>query len=203
LELDGSINDWIASKVPKSELKVTIENDDDDNYYAKAITAINPNMNLFVLPENICISALGAVKKFSKYVKANQLRTGDLGMLALSLLSEKYRESKSDYSTYIEYLPQTPPGILSWSESQLQELYKSTTRNIEKQILAVKNDFEIIQKISFPSDVLAKDVTLDDFMWAMGIVKSRMVYLDGDATIVPGCFSFVNQVAMIIFFVCN
>lgn len=41
----------------------------------------------------------------------------------------------------MQSLPQTAPGILSWDEKDLSELYSSTTRDVKSQINAVTGDW--------------------------------------------------------------
>ena len=43
--------------------------------------------------------------------------------------------------SHTQNLPKEVPGILSWSDEDLQELYMSTTRDVVSQINAVKGDW--------------------------------------------------------------
>jgi hypothetical protein len=50
--------------------------------------------------------------------------------------------------THTQNLPKEVPGILSWSDEDLQELYMSTTRDVVSQINAVKGDWrDVIRSV--------------------------------------------------------
>lgn len=106
------------------------------------------------------------------------LRTGQLGMLALYLLSEKARGSASKLNAYILSLSregEVSQGILSWSDEELQELSASTTRKISSQLEAIEKDVKLIQSLSstvFPSSVY----NLEQFRWALGTVEHKYTY---------------------------
>ena len=111
-----------------------------------------------------------AVERFGPIVNARMLRTGQLGMLALYLLSEKALGPASKYNAYILSLTKLG-GILSWSDEELQELSLSTTRKISAQFDAISKDVKLIQSLSakiFPSSVYS----LEQFRWALGMQLS-------------------------------
>jgi SET domain len=177
------INGWISSLAAKKEdAKINVFYD-GTKYLAKATSNIKKGETMFSMPLGNCIDSTKVAAKFA--VLKKNLRTGDFGLLALQLLSERAAGSSSPYYTYIQSLPPEAPGILSWSEKELEELGKSTTRNIQKQIDAVRADWDnVISKVK--SSLISGDVTFDDFTWAMGIVKSRSVFLEDKPTLVPG-----------------
>jgi [ribulose-bisphosphate carboxylase]/[fructose-bisphosphate aldolase]-lysine N-methyltransferase len=178
-----SVNGWMSSLAAKKEdTKVNVFFD-GSRYFAKAVTNIKKGETMFSMPLGTCIDSTKVAANFASLKK--NMRTGDFGLLALQLLSERAAGPSSPYYTYIQSLPIKAPGILSWSENELAELGKSTTRNIQKQVDAVRADWDnVISKVK--SSLISGEVTFDDFKWAMGIVKSRAVFLDDKPTLVPG-----------------
>jgi hypothetical protein len=180
----SDINTWAAAQgAKKDEIKVLFY-DKNGGIEGRATTTIKPNEVMFSLPMGLCLDASKANAKFGAVAK--KMRTGDLGALALLLLSEKAQGDSSKYATYIKNLPQKAPGILSWSQDQLEELKKSTTRNVMAQIGAVAADWENVVRKLTPKDLPSSVLSVDNFRWAVGIVKAKAVYIDGDLMLVPG-----------------
>lgn len=186
----GSFNDWILNQAGK-DVKITVS---DEYGGATCKDGAAKGDILFVLPLGLCLDLTKAVA-FESILKSSNLRTGDYGMLALLLLSEKVLAQESKYFAYINNLPTVPPGVLSWDEDLLIELDKSTTRNTKAQVDAVNADADLLNTIKARSQskLLSQiDLSPQEFRWAVGIVKSRAVYLDGKLSLVPGthCCSF-------------
>ena len=125
----------VALGTKKEDTRVTIKKQPTGSFTAVATTAIKKGESLISVPLGICLDAKKATERFGSIT--SRLRTGEYGMLALLLLSEKALGDSSKYSTYIKYLPEKAPGILSWSEAHTQELVKSTTRNVQDQLDAI------------------------------------------------------------------
>ena len=124
----------VALGTKKEDTRVTIKKQ-PSGFCAVASTDIKKGECLISIPLGICLDAKKANERFGPIV--SRLRTGEYGMLALLLLSEKALGDSSKYATYINCLPDKAPGILSWSETQIQELVKSTTRNVQDQLDAI------------------------------------------------------------------
>ena len=159
-----------------------------DKLYGKAKDTIKKGDVVYSISMSSCFDIDKATQKFGNDIKASQLKTGDLGMLALLLLSEKAMGSSSKFTTYIQSLPVVPPGILSWDPALLEELKKSTTRQVEAQLNAVEYDSITVGKLaaSLPKLFSPTIFNTKEFRWAMGVVKSRVLYIDGKPMLVPG-----------------
>ena len=148
----------------------------------RATSPIKKGDPLIAVPSGVILDTNKFSSKYNSAVTASSLRTGDLGILALLLLCE--RNSKdSKWSSYLTSLPTAPPGIMGWSAEELAELYSSTTRNIAAQVEAIESDFNTIKSKALP---ILPELTLEEFKWAMGIVKSRVLYIDNKPCLVPG-----------------
>ncbi|KAL3511097.1 hypothetical protein ACH5RR_030498 [Cinchona calisaya] len=95
--------------------------------------------------------------------------------VALFLLREKSRED-SKWKNYFEILPESTDSTVFWSEEELAELQGtqllSTTLGVkeyvENEFLKVEAEVVLPNKKLFPFPI-----TLDDFFWAFGILRSR------------------------------
>jgi len=143
----SSVLNWLESKgIKKDEFLVDV-----DSAQSKAIRSIKKGENLCTIPLSICLDPSTASSRFGSSISAAKFRTGDIGILALILLYEKSLGEKSKYSDYISSLPSVPPGILSWSDADLEELSRSTTRRVMSQIQAVQQDFDTLLSLSLSS----------------------------------------------------
>ncbi|KAL7608318.1 hypothetical protein Lser_V15G11584 [Lactuca serriola] len=98
--------------------------------------------------------------------------------VALFLIKEKLRED-DDYSpwrNYINILPESTDSTIFWSEEELSEIegtqLLSTTLSVKEY---VKNEFlQVQEQVILPNTKLfPSPITLDDFIWAFGILRSR------------------------------
>ncbi|KAL5759456.1 hypothetical protein ACOSQ2_018294 [Xanthoceras sorbifolium] len=95
--------------------------------------------------------------------------------VALFLIREKKRED-SPWRVYLDILPEYTDSTVFWSEEELVELkgtqLLSTTLDVKEY---VRNEFlKLQEEILLPHKELFPDpITLDDFLWAFGIVRSR------------------------------
>ncbi|XP_073267086.1 fructose-bisphosphate aldolase-lysine N-methyltransferase, chloroplastic isoform X2 [Populus alba] len=95
--------------------------------------------------------------------------------VALFLIREKLKED-STWRPYLDVLPESTNSTIFWSEEELAELQGtqllSTTLGVksylQREFLKVEEEILIPHKQLFPSPV-----TLDDFSWAFGILRSR------------------------------
>uniref|UniRef100_A0A7N0TSM6 SET domain-containing protein n=1 Tax=Kalanchoe fedtschenkoi TaxID=63787 RepID=A0A7N0TSM6_KALFE len=95
--------------------------------------------------------------------------------VALFLIREK-RSEGSRWRRYIDVLPEETNSTIFWSEEELAELQGSqllsTTKSVKEYI---KNEFEKIEEevISPNKKLFPNPITLTDFIWAFGILRSR------------------------------
>lgn len=178
-----SINRWIASSVAEPK-GVCVEAFVKGNgeLGMRATRGISKGDVLLSIPIGLCLDAKRARSVFdAASTTLSRLRTGDFGLIALLLLYEKAMGSKSKYDAYIQTLPQTAPGILSWTPAELNELYASSTRQIKSQVDAVEDDWALISNLADINKIATKET----FTWALGIVKAKHVFVDNQASLAP------------------
>ncbi|CAN6484500.1 unnamed protein product [Victoria cruziana] len=101
--------------------------------------------------------------------------------IALFLLREMALGEKSDWSPYLRILPKHLDSTIYWSEQELDELegmlflgtqLLNTTLSVKEY---VENEFsKAHEEIVKPHHhVFPQSITLDDFLWAFGILRSR------------------------------
>ncbi|MQM18945.1 hypothetical protein Taro_051944 [Colocasia esculenta] len=96
--------------------------------------------------------------------------------VALFLITEKSRGLKSPWKPYLDILPASTDSPLFWSEEELSELQGSQLLStifgvqefLRSEFLKVEEDLVLPHKYLFPSPV-----TMEDFVWAFGILRSR------------------------------
>ncbi|XP_022881836.1 ribulose-1,5 bisphosphate carboxylase/oxygenase large subunit N-methyltransferase, chloroplastic [Olea europaea var. sylvestris] len=95
--------------------------------------------------------------------------------VALFFLRERFRED-SKWKNYIDILPEYTNSTIFWSEEELSEIQGtqllSTTLGVKEY---VQNEFlKVEEEIIIPNKQLFPiPITLDDFFWAFGILRSR------------------------------
>ena len=159
----------------------------DNNNKCRALNNnIKKNDVIYSIPLGLCLDVTRSLNKFTPFgITVDKLKTGNVGLLALLLLHEKYLGNNSKYLNYLKTLPTVAPCILSWDNELFNELVQSSTRNYQIQLNAVKYDYDNLSKVSgklFPNSIF----NYEDWLWAVGIVKSRIVYVDGNAMLLPG-----------------
>ncbi|CAK9183730.1 unnamed protein product [Ilex paraguariensis] len=95
--------------------------------------------------------------------------------VALFLIREKLRDD-SPWRRYIDVLPEYTNSTIYWSEEELSEIQGtqlfSTTLGVKEYVqsefLKVEEEILLPNQQLFPSSI-----TLDDFLWAFGILRSR------------------------------
>jgi hypothetical protein len=130
----STINEWIVEQgSKKNDIKVEIGIDS-----TLALNDLKKGDALLTIPLGLALSAAKAEAYFGKSsIDVEKLRTGDVGMIALLLLVEKNMGESSKYYEYIKRLPEEVPGVLSWSDSEIAKLSRSTTRKVMGQINSV------------------------------------------------------------------
>ncbi|EOY01840.1 Rubisco methyltransferase family protein [Theobroma cacao] len=95
--------------------------------------------------------------------------------VALFLIREKLKED-SQWRVYLDILPEFTDSTVFWSEEELAELQGtqllSTTLGVKEY---VQNEFlKVEEEIILPNKQLfPAPITVDDFFWAFGILRSR------------------------------
>ncbi|KAL6009051.1 hypothetical protein ACLOJK_022278 [Asimina triloba] len=121
--------------------------------------------NLWINPDAVAASDIGIVSSGLKPWVA----------VALFLLREKARPD-SPWRSYLQILPQSTHSPIFWSEEELSELQGtqllSTTLGVKDY---VQSEFvKVEEEVVLPnSHIFPSPITLDDFLWAFGILRSR------------------------------
>ncbi|XP_051146046.1 ribulose-1,5 bisphosphate carboxylase/oxygenase large subunit N-methyltransferase, chloroplastic [Andrographis paniculata] len=96
--------------------------------------------------------------------------------VALFLLKERSKGADSNWYYYIDVLPQATDSTIYWSEEELLEIQGtqllSTTLGVKEY---VQNEFlKVEEEVILPNkDLFPFPLTLEDFFWAFGILRSR------------------------------
>lgn len=193
LVLHNSLDDWLnAATSKKEDVRITFSNNLDSvapAVVAVAKAAIKDNECMCSIPLDLCLNGAMAEDVLNKAYKCKldrkSLRTGDIGLIAMLLLHERSLADKSKYAAYIRNLSPTVPGVLSWSAAEVQELVKSTTRNVQAQLDAISTDIARITQLSSAGQLPADVFTEASLQWAFGTVKSRYVVVEGKVCVAP------------------
>ena len=158
---------WITSKeISSNDNRITINNDNQ----CIASTNIKKGESLFMLPRGICLDSEKSEKLFGTTISSIKLKTGDLGLLALLLLYERSLGIKSKCYSYIQSLPIQTPGILGWTQENINKFILSTTRNIQIQLSTITNDITLLLSLTsqLSSYIPPTDLTEESLKWALG-----------------------------------
>ncbi|CAL1360352.1 unnamed protein product [Linum trigynum] len=96
--------------------------------------------------------------------------------VALFLIREKSKKERSDLKAYLDVLPETTDSTIFWSEKELVELQGtqllSTTTGVKQYL---QREFQRVEEeiLEPNSQLFPSPVTLEDFTWAFGILRSR------------------------------
>lgn len=183
-----SLQTWIYENVynKRDDSKLQLM-DSSNGVYAIAKQPIGRDDILFSTPIGYALDMTKANGIFQSAMSGITLKTKDIGMLALLLLHEKSLGKASKYHVYIESLPKVAPGILAWSATLQQQYQQSTTRQIQNINTAIATDIKYIQSNTKLLQLLTSSTSIvEDFTWAIGIVKSRAFYVDNKYVLVPG-----------------
>ena len=168
---------WITSKeISCNDNRITINNDNQ----CIASTNIKKGESLFMLPRGICLDSEKSEKLFGTTISSIKLKTGDLGLLALLLLYERSLGITSKYCYYIQSLPTQTPGILGWSQENIDKFILSTTRNIQIQLSTITNDITLLLSLTSQLSpyIPPADLTEESLKWALGKRDKITVNLD-------------------------
>ncbi|CAN8293662.1 unnamed protein product [Cochlearia groenlandica] len=98
--------------------------------------------------------------------------------VALFLIREKYEE-ESSWRVYLDILPQSTDSTIFWWGQNIVNLWFGSGTQLLSTTLGVKeyveNEFsKLEQEILLPNkDIFSSRITLNDFIWAFGILRSR------------------------------
>ncbi|KAJ1289648.1 hypothetical protein BS78_02G180700 [Paspalum vaginatum] len=97
--------------------------------------------------------------------------------VALLLLREVARGPGSPWAPYLAILPRQTDSTIFWSEEELLEIQGtqllSTTAGVKEY---VQSEFDSVEDeiISTNKDLFPGGITYDDFLWAFGVLRSRV-----------------------------
>ncbi|CAN6195905.1 unnamed protein product [Urochloa humidicola] len=97
--------------------------------------------------------------------------------VALLLLREVSRGADSPWAPYLAILPRQTDSTIFWSEEELLEIQGtqllSTTVGVKEY---VQSEFESVEAeiINANKDFFPGTITFDDFLWAFGVLRSRV-----------------------------
>ncbi|OVA12221.1 SET domain [Macleaya cordata] len=156
------------------------------------VSANSPVVKPGIVPEGLGLIAqrdmsrnevvLEVPKKF--WINPDTVASSEIGKLcgglkpwvsvALFLLREKSNKD-SLWRSYLEILPEQTNSTIYWSEEELSELQGTQLLNttlgvkeyVQSEFLKIKEEIILPNKHLFPS------ITMDDFIWAFGILRSR------------------------------
>ena len=185
--LSNDISTWLENKggVSKNDLSISFSNI-NNQISCRAIKQIKKGETICTIPLNICLDPSNVNSIFNNKINSKMLRTGNIGLLSLLLLYEKALGPKSKYFDYINALPTSPPGILSWNEDDINELKSSTTRKISVQIEAIEDDYKLIKLSKISTLFTDTFFTYNEFKYSIGLIKSRSIVIAGRPILVPG-----------------
>ncbi|XP_047959994.1 ribulose-1,5 bisphosphate carboxylase/oxygenase large subunit N-methyltransferase, chloroplastic [Salvia hispanica] len=116
--------------------------------------------------------------------------------VALLLLRERLKGADSNWKYYLDVLPQGTDSTIYWSEEELLEIQGtqllSTTLSVKEY---VKNEFLNVEKeIILPNKQLFPlPITLDDFFWAFGMLRSRAFSLRSQNLVIVPFADLINH----------
>ncbi|XP_031399658.1 ribulose-1,5 bisphosphate carboxylase/oxygenase large subunit N-methyltransferase, chloroplastic-like isoform X2 [Punica granatum] len=115
--------------------------------------------------------------------------------VSLFLTRERLRPNSS-WRFYIDILPEKTNSTIYWSEEELAELKGTLLLRMTKEMKEyVKSEFlKIEQEIIRPNkELFPSSITLDDFYWAFGMIRSRAFSrLTGQLAMLP-LVDFINH----------
>ncbi|GJM98828.1 hypothetical protein PR202_ga15870 [Eleusine coracana subsp. coracana] len=97
--------------------------------------------------------------------------------VALLLLREAARGADSPWAPYLAILPRQTDSTIFWSEEELLEIQGtqllSTTMGVKDY---VQSEFDSVEAkiINANKDLFPDTITYDDFLWAFGVLRSRV-----------------------------
>ncbi|XP_073119572.1 ribulose-1,5 bisphosphate carboxylase/oxygenase large subunit N-methyltransferase, chloroplastic [Henckelia pumila] len=120
----------------------------------------------WINPDAVASSAIGSVCSGLKPWIA----------VALFLLREKFIGEDSKWKFYIDVLPDYTDSTIYWSEEELLEIQGTQLLNTTLGVKEyVQNEFrKLTEEVILPNKKLFPfPITLDDFFWAFGMLRSR------------------------------
>ncbi|XP_040383465.1 fructose-bisphosphate aldolase-lysine N-methyltransferase, chloroplastic [Oryza brachyantha] len=97
--------------------------------------------------------------------------------VALLLLRELARGADSPWAPYLAILPRQTDSTIFWSEEELLEIQGTQLLNTTMGVKEyVQSEFDSVEAeiISVNKELFPDTVTFDDFLWAFGILRSRV-----------------------------
>ncbi|KAJ6901993.1 hypothetical protein NC651_019703 [Populus alba x Populus x berolinensis] len=146
------------------------------NFFQKSLFAsksIQTGECILRVPYNVQIAPDNLLPKVASLLD-NEV--GNVAKLAIVILIEQKRGQESEWAPYISCLPR--PGemhsTIFWSKSELDMIHKSTVyQETIKEKYQIEKDFLKIKSALDHSAEILDDITLEDFMHAYALVRSR------------------------------
>lgn len=141
----------------------------------------------WIYPDTVAASEIGSV--------CNGLKPWV--SVALFLMREKKLGDASSWKPYIDILPDSTNSTIYWSEEELSELQGSQLLNTTLGVKdLVANEFaKLEEEVIVPHKRLFPfDITLEDFFWAFGILRSRaFTRLEGQSLVLIPLADLINH----------
>ncbi|GAB2214450.1 hypothetical protein Droror1_Dr00018797 [Drosera rotundifolia] len=116
--------------------------------------------------------------------------------VALFLIRERMLGDGSKWRLYLDLLPQWTDSTIFWSEEELNEIQGT---QLLRTTLAVKElvqgEFQKVEEVVLSHrQLFTSPVTLDDFFWAFGILRSRaFTQLSGESLVLVPLADLINH----------
>ncbi|KAL9246367.1 hypothetical protein vseg_019911 [Gypsophila vaccaria] len=119
----------------------------------------------WINPDTVAASEIGSVTRGVKPWVS----------VALFLIREKLLGDASSWKPYIDILPGYTDSTIYWSEEELSELQGSQLLNTTLGVKElVTNEFAQLEEVILQNKRLFPfEITIDDFFWAFGMLRSR------------------------------
>ncbi|KAL2904022.1 [Fructose-bisphosphate aldolase]-lysine N-methyltransferase chloroplastic [Bienertia sinuspersici] len=154
---------------------------------AKNEVVLEMPKKFWISPETVSASEIGSV--------CNGLKPWV--SVALFLMREKMLGDASSWKPYIDILPDCTNSTIYWSEEELSELQGSQLLNTTLGVKdLVANEFaKLEEEVIVPNRGLFPfDMTLNDFVWAFGILRSRaFTRLEGQSLVLIPLADLINH----------
>lgn len=116
--------------------------------------------------------------------------------VALFLMREKKLGDDSSWKPYIDILPECTNSTIYWSEEELSELQGSQLLNTTLGVKdLVANEFTKLEEVILRHKKLfPSPITIDDFFWAFGMLRSRaFTRLEGQSLVLIPLADLINH----------
>ncbi|KAJ8905899.1 hypothetical protein NDN08_002402 [Rhodosorus marinus] len=155
----------------------------------KCTQGVRSGTELLSFPESSAFAPGVVEKELASVLNVQDL--DDVTALALYLICVKYGILDSQFKEYVDSLPETLDLPMFWTDAELEYLRGSALLEKVNSIkVRISEEFSSVLE-ALPAE-MKKDITLDRYTWAQGILFSRAFELPSSLPIVllPGADSF-------------